>query len=220
MIRSTLGRISGLALGLGALALFIYVVGLDELRRVIVQVNPAVMIFMTGIQLLGLIFYASAWFILIRATGHRIRFLTCQGIAFASIFASYTLPSGVFLEAMRVILGSKESGMKIGESTATVIFHRILYVLGFLGSTSAALLALIIGRHIIYSAVLDLSVLPAIAIGGLIVLVYLSLRPKRLQPILDCVSQTCSAPDQSCPKGSKSRRKSRPIPYRVSTRLS
>ena len=60
MIRSTLGRISGLALGLGALALFIYVVGLDELRRVIVQVNPAVMIFMTGIQLLGLIFYASS----------------------------------------------------------------------------------------------------------------------------------------------------------------
>src|SRR5208283_2033468 len=123
MIRSTLGRISGLALGLAALALFIYVVGLDELRRVIVQVNPAVMIFMTGIQLLGLIFYASAWFMLIRATGHRIRFLTCQGIAFASIFASYTLPSGIFLEAMRVILGSKESGMKLGESTATVIFR-------------------------------------------------------------------------------------------------
>ena len=33
MMRSTLGRISGLALGLGALALFIYVVGLDELRK-------------------------------------------------------------------------------------------------------------------------------------------------------------------------------------------
>jgi uncharacterized protein (TIRG00374 family) len=187
MMRSTLGRISGLALGLAALGLFIYVVGLDELRKVIVQVNPAVMISMTGIQLLGLIFYASAWYMLIRATGHRIRFLTCQGISFASIFASYTLPSGIFLEAMRVILGSKESGMKLGESTATVIFHRILYILGFLASTSGALLALILGGHIVSSAVIDLSILPAIAIGGLIVLLYLSLRPKRLKPLLDRV---------------------------------
>jgi len=185
MMRSTLGRIASLTFGLAALGLFIYVVGLDELKKVILQVNPAVIVFMTGIQLLGLIFYASAWFILIRATGHRIRFLTCQGISLASIFASYTLPSGIFLEAMRVILGSKESGMKLGESTATVIFHRILYILGFLGSTTAALLTLIIRGQIISSVIFDLSILPALAIGGLIILLYLSLRPKRLQPLLD-----------------------------------
>ncbi len=187
MIRPTLYRISTLAIGVTALGLFIYVIGLDELRKVILQVDPAVMILMTGIQLLGLIFYASAWFMLIQATGHRIRFLTCQGISFASIFASYTLPSGIFLEAMRVVLGSKESGMKLGESTATVIFHRILYILGFLGSTSIALLALIIGRQIISSAVIDLSILPALAIGGLTIVLYLSLRPKRLQPLLERV---------------------------------
>jgi uncharacterized protein (TIRG00374 family) len=185
MNKSTLTRIGSLAIGVAALAAFIYFVGVDELRKVLVQVDPAVIILMTGIQLLGFIFYASAWFQLIRATGHRLPFLTCQGISFASIFASYTLPSGIFLEAMRVILGSKESGMKLGESTATVILHRILYIVGFLGSTATALLALIIGGEIISSAIIDLSVLPILAIGGLIILLYLSLQPKRLRPLLD-----------------------------------
>ena len=174
-----------MAVGIGALGAFIYFVGLGEIEKVLLQVDPLVMLLMTGIQLLGFVFYASAWFSLIRATGHRIRFLTCQGIAFASIFASYTLPSGIFLEAIRVILGSKESGMKLGESTATVILHRILYIVGFLASTAVALLALIMSGEITSSLVADLSVLPVLAIGALIALMYLSLRAKRLQPLLD-----------------------------------
>ena len=185
--RSTLTRIGSLAIGILALVAFIYYVGVAELEKVIFQVNPAVIVLMTAIQLLGFIFYASAWFMLIRATGHRLPFLTCQGISFASIFASYTLPSGIFLEAMRVILGSKESGMKLGEATATVILHRILYVVGFLASTATALLALIIGRKIVSSAAIDLSTLPVIAIAVLALVLYLSIQPRRLQPLLDAL---------------------------------
>lgn len=185
--KRTLGRVGSLAMGVAALGAFIYFVGINELEKVLVQVNPVVIVLMTGIQLLGFIFYASAWFLLIRATGHRIPFLTCQGIAFASIFAAYTMPSGVFLEAMRVLLGSKESGMKLGESTATVILHRILYIIGFLASTAIAMLALITGGKIASSTIVELSVLPVLAIAGLVVLLYFSLAPKRVRPILDRV---------------------------------
>jgi uncharacterized protein (TIRG00374 family) len=170
-----------------ALAAFIYFVGINELEKVLLQIDPVVIVLMTAIQLLGFIFYASAWFLLIRATGHRIPFLTCQGIAFASIFASYTMPSGVFLEAMRVLLGAKESGMKLGESTATVILHRILYIIGFLASTAIAMLALITGGKIASSAIVELSVLPIVAIAGLVVLLYVSLDPKRVRTVLDRV---------------------------------
>ena len=172
---------------MAALAAFIYFVGINELGKVLLQVDLVVIVLMTAIQLLGFIFYASAWFLLIRATGHRIPFLTCQGIAFASIFASYTMPSGVFLEAMRVLLGAKESGMKLGESTATVILHRILYIIGFLASTAIAMLALITGGKIASSAIVELSVLPIVAIAGLVVLLYLSLNPKRVRTVLDRV---------------------------------
>ena len=185
--RSTVTRVGSLAIGVVALAAFIYYIGVAELEKVIFQVNPAVIVLMTGIQLLGFIFYASAWFMLIRATGHRLPFLTCQGISFASIFASYTLPSGIFLEAMRVILGSKESGMKLGEATATVILHRILYVVGFLACTSGAMVALIFGGRIVSAAIVDLSTLPLLAICVLVFVLYLSLQPKRLQPLVDGV---------------------------------
>jgi uncharacterized protein (TIRG00374 family) len=167
--------------------MFIYIVGLDELTKVISAVDPAVIVLMTGIQLLSLVFYGSAWFMLIRATGHKVPYLTCQGIAFTSIFACYTLPSGIFLEVTRVVLGAKESGMRLGESTATVVYHRILYIVGFLGSTSVAMLALTIGGQIISSAAIELSALPALAFVGLIILLYLSLQPKRIQPLLDRV---------------------------------
>lgn len=183
--RRSIARIAGLIIGIAALFAFIYYIGVDELEKVLLQVDPVVIVLMTGIQLLGFIFYASAWFMLIRATGHRLPFLTCQGISFASIFASYTMPSGIFLEAMRVLLGSKESGMKLGESTATVILHRILYIIGFLASTAIAMLALIAGGRIASSAIAELSVLPALAIVGLVLLLYLSLSPKKVGPILE-----------------------------------
>jgi uncharacterized protein (TIRG00374 family) len=174
-----------LALGIGALAAFIYLVGISEIEKVLLQLNPIILVLMTGIQLVGFVFYASAWFPLIRATGHKLRFLTCQGIAFAGIFASYTLPSGVFLEAVRVILGSKESGMKLGEATATVILHRILYIVGFLASTAIAVIALVLGGRIFSTSMMSLAVLPILAVAGLIVILYFSLQAKRLQPFLD-----------------------------------
>lgn len=178
-------RLGSFLFGALVLVVFIYYVGIDAVERVLLQVNPAVIIVMVGLQVLGLVFYATAWYLLIRALGYKLRFLTCQGVTFASIFVSYTTPSGVFLEAVRCILGAKESGMKLGESTATVIFHRILYVVGFLASTAVAILALFVGGLLTGSAILDLAIVPVIAVTGLVILLYLSFSPHRLQPVLD-----------------------------------
>jgi uncharacterized protein (TIRG00374 family) len=185
--RTTLTRLGSLAFGIAVLVAFIYFVGIDAVERVLLQVNPAVILVMISIQLLGFVFYATAWYVLIRAAGYRLPFITCQGITFASIFAVYTMPSGVFLEAARCALGSKETGMKLGESTATVIFHRILYIVGFLASLAIAMFALMIGGMITGSAVLELAVLPVISIAGLMILLYVSLSPHTLQPLLDRV---------------------------------
>jgi len=77
--------------------------------------------------------------------------------------------------------------MRLGESTATVILHRILYIIGFLASTAIAMLALTLSGNVTLSAILELTFLPVVAIAGLVVLLYLSLDPKRLQPLLDRV---------------------------------
>lgn len=180
-------RLASLAVGISVLVAFIYFVGLDSLVRVLLQVNPTVILAMVTIQLLGFTFYATAWYALIRSTGSRLPFLTCQGITFASIFASYTMPSGIFLEAVRCILGSKESGMTLGESTATVILHRVLYIVGFLASTSLAFAVLIIGGRVTTSIIFQLAAVPILAVAGLIASLFLSLNPKIMQPLLDRV---------------------------------
>jgi uncharacterized protein (TIRG00374 family) len=183
--KGTATRIVSLTLGAVVLAAFIYYVGLGNLERVLLQVNPALIVVMVGTQLLGFTFYAVAWYLLIRASGYKLPFLTCQGITFASIFASYTMPSGIFLEGVRCILGSKESGMSIGESTATVILHRILYVIGFLASTALAFLFLATNHQEMNSVLLQIIIVPVTVIVGLIVVVYLSFNPRKLLPLLD-----------------------------------
>ena len=167
------------------LVAFIYYVGVNTVVRILLSVSPLVVLFMVMLQLCSFVFYASAWYILIRAAGYKMPFVTCQGISFASIFMSYTTPSGIFLEATRCILGSRETGMKLGEATATVILHRILYIIGFLATTALALLALLSVGSMPFATLLELAVIPVSAVAGLIILLYLSFDPKKIQPLLD-----------------------------------
>jgi uncharacterized protein (TIRG00374 family) len=185
MNKANAARIVSLALGIAVLVAFIYFVGVGNLERVLLQVNPALVAVMVALQLVGFTFYAAAWYLLIRASGYRLRFLTCLGITFASIFASYTMPSGIFLEAVRCLLGARESGMKIGESTATVILHRILYVIVVLSSTALGFLIIATGRQVTLSVIFQAILVPAIVIAGLIAVLYLSFNPRLLLPLLD-----------------------------------
>ena len=180
-----LTKVLSLVFGVAVLVGFIYYVGVEAVIRILLSVNPLVIVGLAGIELIGFVFYATAWYVLILATGHRLRFLTCQGITFASIFASYTMPSGVFLEVTRCILGSKEAKMKLGETTATVILHRILYIVGFLGSMAIAFTALVMKGMVNSNVAYEISILPIIAIVGLIVLLSISLVPRIFHPLLD-----------------------------------
>ena len=166
------------------LVALLYYVRIDQVERIILQLSPAVVLGMVGFQVLGAVFYAGAWYVLIRALGCKLRFLTCQGVTFASIFVNYITPSGFFLEAARCVLGTKASGMKLGATTATVIFHRILYVAAVLASTAVAILALVVGGLITRSTIMDLAIVPVIAIAVLVILLYLSFSPNTLRPIL------------------------------------
>lgn len=184
-IRKHFASLAGLAVGVAVLVAFIYLVGLSALEQVLLEVNPVLIIAMVALELIGFVFYATAWYLLIRAAGYHISFLTCQGISFASIFAGLTMPSGIFLEAARCVLGSRASGMKLGESGSTVILHRVLYIIGFLLCTAIALPLLILEGKIVPSSLYGLAVLPLISVIGLVMLLYVSLSPRRLKPLLD-----------------------------------
>ena len=155
-------RLGRLLFGALVLAALLNYVNIDQVERVILQLNPTVIVVMVAFQVLGAVFYSGAWYILIRALGHKIRFLTCQGITFASIFVNYVTPSGFFLEATRSILGAKASEVKLGESSATVIFHRILYIVAVLTSTAVAILTLFVAGLTTGSAIMQLAIIPVL----------------------------------------------------------
>jgi uncharacterized protein (TIRG00374 family) len=183
--RTTATRVFSILFGLLVLVAFVYYVGVGSVERILLSVNPILILVMVVLQLSSFVFYASAWYLLIKAAGYRMRFLTCQEITLASIFAVYTMPSGVFLEAARCIFGAKETGMKLGESTATVILHRILYVVGFLASTAVALIALLASGMMSSTTLVELGVVPVVTVAALIILLLLSFDPKRIGPLLD-----------------------------------
>ena len=184
--RETISHLAGLAVGFAVLVGFLLYVGINSVVRILLSVNPFVILLMVGLQLLGYGFYTTAWYLLILATGYRMRYLTCLGISLASIFLVYMTPSGVFMEAARCIFGSKETGMHLGESTSTVVLHRILYVLGFIATTAFALCALL-GEGMTSFSLVGLASIPFVTIVGLAVLLYLSLDPKKIAPILNRV---------------------------------
>jgi len=151
----------------------------------LLSISPIAVVVMVAVQLLGYGFYTAAWYELILAEGYRLRFTTCFGIALASIFAVYVTPSGVFMEVLRCLLGSKETGMSFGESTASVALHRILYIVGFLAITSFGLFAVLSGNATDSMSVLVLASIPIATIVGLSVLLYFSLAPRKISPVLD-----------------------------------
>jgi uncharacterized protein (TIRG00374 family) len=105
----------------------------------------------------------------------------------ASIFAVYVTPSGVFMEVLRCLLGSKETGMPFGESTASVVLHRILYIVGFLAITSFGLFAVLSSNSVYSTSVLVLASIPIATVVGLGVILYFSLDPRRISPALNRV---------------------------------
>jgi len=173
--------------GLGVLVGFLFYVGINSIVETLLSVNPLVIAAMVALQLFGFGFYSTAWYQLILATGYRIRFRVCLGIALASIFAVYVMPSGVFMEVFRCILGSKETGMPFGESTASVVLHRILYIVGFLASTALALF-FVLESHISSSvSLVVLTAIPIATVAGLGILLYFSLDPGKISPSLERV---------------------------------
>jgi len=183
--RATAIRIFSLLFGLLVLVAFIYYVGVGSVERILLSVSPILILFMVLLQLLSFVFYTSAWYLLIQAAGYKMRFLICQEITLASIFAVYTMPSGVFLEAARCFFATRETGMKLGESAATVILHRILYVVGFLACTAFATIALLVSGMMNSATLVELGAVPVITVAGLIILLLLSFDPKKIEPLLD-----------------------------------
>ncbi len=155
---------------------FLNYVGPEDVFRTILSVPAAYLSLMIGLNILSLILYAFAWFLLVRATGHRLSFLSCQGISLTAIFTYYVTPSGLFLEATRILLSSRESKskMRFGESAATVVMHKILFTVGFVSLTVLSMIMLVLKNPAWGKSFNKIYVILVAALVGLVGISYLA----------------------------------------------
>lgn len=172
-------------LGIGLLGGFLQYVGPYEILAVIRGVPPLILVSMLALNILSLFMYSLAWYILIRISGHRVPIGACQAISLSAIFTYYVTPSGLFLEATRVLLASKESKtkMRLGEGAATVVMHKILFTIGFVGCTVLSVAMLLLRNPAAGSSLTRVYALVGVTVAGLIAFTYLSSNITRLKGI-------------------------------------
>jgi len=176
-------RLGWLLVGILALLLFIDYMGANGLLLILSRVSPIAIVLLILVELVGFLMYGTTWYVLIRSSGHRIKFGMCQTITFASVFISFLTSSGFILESVRVVLGAKEAEMHSGESASTVILHRVAYIITVLASTAMAMFALSIRGWLPHREAIQLELASGALMITILVGVFLSLSPRFIQPL-------------------------------------
>jgi len=176
-------RLGWLLVGSLILLLFLDYMGVNQVLVVLSRVSIVAVVLLVLVELAGFLMYGTTWYLLIRSSGHRIKFGMCQTITFASVFISFLTSSGFILESMRVVLGSKEAGMHNGESASTVILHRVIYIITVLLSTLMAMLVLSFRGWLPRSEALQLEAASGFLLSIILVGIFLSLSPRFVRPL-------------------------------------
>lgn len=136
------------------------------------------------LDMTGLVLYGSCWYVLIRSAGLKIRFLSCISIALAGIFTCYITPSGFFMDASRVLLASKESDISIGDGAATVILHKIVFILGFVTYGLLAMTMLFASYGLSHYLAVNVLGLIAVVTAGVVGLALVIVRGEKLRELM------------------------------------
>ena len=181
MKKSTLVRLGWLLVGLLILLFLAYYMGASGFLLTLSRLSLIAIVLLVFVELTGFLMYGTTWYMLIRSSGHRIRFGMCQTITFASVFMSFLTSSGFVLETMRIILGSREAKMHSGESASTVILHRVVYILTVILSTVAAMLALSVRGLLPHAEAVQVELASGMLIVIIFIGVVLSVSPRFFQ---------------------------------------
>ena len=187
MKKNSIMRLCWLLVGILILLFFVDYMGANGLLILLSRVSLIEVVLLVFVELVGFLLYGTTWYVLIRSSGHRIKFGMCQTITFASVFISFLTSSGFILESMRIVLGSKEADMHSGESASTVILHRVVYVITVLVSTVMAMFTLSVRGWLPRAEAFQLELASGVLLIIILVGIFLSLSP-RFIPTLQSVA--------------------------------
>ena len=172
-----------LAVGVILLAAFLHLVGFRRIIVTIQSVDIRLVFLAFLLDMTGLVLYGACWYVLLRSAGLKIRFLSCISIALAGIFTCYITPSGFFMDASRVLLASKESDISIGDGAATVILHKIIFILGFVTYGLLAMAMLFASYGLSQALAVNVLGLIAVVAAGIVGLTLIIVKGEKLRDV-------------------------------------
>lgn len=164
-----------IVLGLAIYFGYLYVVGFDSVRNVLLNANYWFMALAILVALLANAFHAAGWWVYLRNTGYKISFFKAYQLYLASIFFVNLLPTmAVSGEVSKIYFIQKSTpGSRFDKTLATCVISRVLEIIPIAtGATVGVLyLAFFYGMPL-WATVFCLFValvMASVAVGGLIV---------------------------------------------------
>jgi len=145
-----------LSLGVFFFVIYIYALGVD-LRYILIKIHEINLLFIPLILLIDVLFiltYSIAWFILIKIICPKIKLKDSILIVIVGWFGDMLVPAAFITgEALRLILLKKHYDLDMSRAAATVVIHRLLNALAFLFYITTGLIMLSIYQGSVNSGI-------------------------------------------------------------------
>ncbi len=178
-----------LVLGLLVILIFLYLfVDIHKTIKAISSADPLLCTLALISVLSGVFFYALTWEVILRAVSEPLGIWRAFQYVCTSIFLSIILPAGTLTgETTRTYLTVKNSYSNPGSVIASIISHRTLDMIPFLGGSCIALLFMYMNHQFLGYTIYIVSSLIFLVILTISLVLYLVLRPQRTEGILNAL---------------------------------
>ncbi|HDH91532.1 MAG TPA: flippase-like domain-containing protein, partial [Candidatus Aenigmarchaeota archaeon] len=184
-----------ISLILGILSIFALYTLFENLRQsfsLILSVNLPVYLLAILISISAFHMYIISWTFLLKALKIKIRFRHVVSLVWTSYFFDAMIPTGsVSGEVIRAYLTSRKYGAKLADAMSSVVAHRIVAISSFLIMGLITFISLFLLFHLSQQILILCGIMLSLSLFALIVLTYLSLKPKAINKLLKVILRIC-----------------------------
>lgn len=178
-----------LLLGFLIIGVFLYFfIDLSKTIETISSANHSLLLLALLSVLSGLFFYALTWEVVLRAVSEPLGIWKAFQYACASIFLAIIIPGGTLSgETTRTYLTVKNSQNDAGSVIASIVTHRSMDMIPFLGGACIGLIFMLMSYQKFGYAIYAVSSVITLVILAISLVLYLALRPEKTEGILNAI---------------------------------
>lgn len=178
-----------LLLGISIIGLFLYFfIDVSETIEVLSSADPSLCLLALISVLSGVFLYAMTWEVILRAVSKPLGIWKAFQYVCTSIFLSIVLPMGAIGgETTRTYLTVKNSDSNPGGVIASIISHRSMDMIPFMGGAAIGFIFMVMNRQFFGYAIYAVSSVIFLIIFAISLVLYIAIRPEKTERILNAI---------------------------------